>query len=332
MSRHQFIHAAALCAAILVLLLGVVGCVPRAVRVDQTTAEVPQAANAMAAMEPPDYATAEPPPPPPPPPPPATQTCPDGSVVLATDACPIPPSPPPPHPMYSAGYAMGTGEAAPTQHAGRGETAAIKIDNEPFAGLGAFVKPPAWIVDKSYTLEFVVGKDEAGLGAVSQNHELTARSNIWMAQTMRVTLDPNPDFAIAPQNPDQEIQQLSPDKTANWFWNVTPHRSGKFTLVARVQAVRLGPDGEPMRDAAGNPMGRFYPAQTVEVQVRVATKTKVIGAIGDAGTYSDALGKMFGSWKKMLGALVGLIGAVAAVIVAIRKLREGSAGEPAKPA
>ena len=39
---------------------------------------------------------ASPPPPPPPPPPPATQTCPDGSVVLATDTCPLPPPPPPP--------------------------------------------------------------------------------------------------------------------------------------------------------------------------------------------------------------------------------------------
>ena len=38
------------------------------------------------------------PPPPPPPPPPATQTCPDGSVILATDPCPVPPPPPPPPP------------------------------------------------------------------------------------------------------------------------------------------------------------------------------------------------------------------------------------------
>lgn len=42
--------------------------------------------------------TIEPAPPPPPPAPPATQTCPDGSVVLATDACPVPPPPPPPPP------------------------------------------------------------------------------------------------------------------------------------------------------------------------------------------------------------------------------------------
>lgn len=32
------------------------------------------------------------------PPPPATQTCPDGTVILASDACPVPPPPPPPPP------------------------------------------------------------------------------------------------------------------------------------------------------------------------------------------------------------------------------------------
>lgn len=35
---------------------------------------------------------------PPPPALPATQTCPDGSVILATDSCPVPPPPPPPPP------------------------------------------------------------------------------------------------------------------------------------------------------------------------------------------------------------------------------------------
>jgi len=39
-----------------------------------------------------------PPLPPPPPAPPATQTCADGSVILATEACPAPPPPPPPPP------------------------------------------------------------------------------------------------------------------------------------------------------------------------------------------------------------------------------------------
>jgi hypothetical protein len=41
-------------------------------------------------------APAPPPPPPPPPAAPATQTCPDGSVILATSTCPAPPPPPPP--------------------------------------------------------------------------------------------------------------------------------------------------------------------------------------------------------------------------------------------
>ena len=34
----------------------------------------------------------------PPPPPPATQVCPDGTTILATDTCPAPPPPPPPPP------------------------------------------------------------------------------------------------------------------------------------------------------------------------------------------------------------------------------------------
>lgn len=46
-------------------------------------------------------------PPPPPPAPvveaPATQTCPDGSVILATAACPAPPPPPPPPPPATQG-------------------------------------------------------------------------------------------------------------------------------------------------------------------------------------------------------------------------------------
>ncbi len=44
--------------------------------------------------------------PPPPPPPPATQTCPDGSVILATDVCPAPPvyvPPPAPEPVPERG-------------------------------------------------------------------------------------------------------------------------------------------------------------------------------------------------------------------------------------
>ena len=44
-----------------------------------------------------------PPPPPAPEPVPASQTCPDGSVILATDVCPAPPPPPEPAPVPSPG-------------------------------------------------------------------------------------------------------------------------------------------------------------------------------------------------------------------------------------
>lgn len=53
--------------------------------------------NSREAVEP-IPAAAPAPPPPPPPAAPATQTCPDGSVIEATAACPAPPAPPPPPP------------------------------------------------------------------------------------------------------------------------------------------------------------------------------------------------------------------------------------------
>ncbi|MEO6113494.1 MAG: TonB-dependent receptor [Sphingomicrobium sp.] len=56
------------------------------------------------------FASSPPPPPeptadlpPPPPPPPASRTCADGSVILATEACPLPPAPPPPAPEAERG-------------------------------------------------------------------------------------------------------------------------------------------------------------------------------------------------------------------------------------
>ncbi len=52
--------------------------------------------NSSAPAPAPVPAAAPAPPPPPPPAAPATQTCPDGSVILATSACPAPPPPPPP--------------------------------------------------------------------------------------------------------------------------------------------------------------------------------------------------------------------------------------------
>lgn len=54
--------------------------------------------SSRAAARPEPAALPAPPPPPPPPAPPPTQTCPDGSVIDATSACPSPPPPPPPPP------------------------------------------------------------------------------------------------------------------------------------------------------------------------------------------------------------------------------------------
>ena len=56
------------------------------------------------APPPPPPVVEAPPPPPPPPAPPATQTCADGTVILATATCPAPPPPPPPAPAPERGF------------------------------------------------------------------------------------------------------------------------------------------------------------------------------------------------------------------------------------
>ena len=318
MSRSNFVLITVLAVA-LIFLVGVTACAPVRINggedmnmsaedggIDMNAVEVDVGENAMA--------TVEPPPPPPPPPPPEPER--DGPEDM-----PVTGSAP-----HSAAHGSPPSMALPATDTS-GEAAAPEVDNRPFRGLGAFVKPPVWKVGNSYSLEFVVGQNEAGLQSVSERRAVTTPAGIWMAPTMRVTLDPNPNFEIAPQNPDQEIQELSPDRTAAWFWNVKPLKPGTFTLVARVQALKRGPDGELLKGADGKLQGRFFPPQTVDVQVRVGARDKAIGAIGDATTFGEAIGAMFGSWQKMLAALAALITAAGTVWAAIRKFQ----GKPIRP-
>lgn len=321
MSHHGIVQAIAACAVALILLLGAMSCGSNRVvgagasPPTQSDSSGDYAENAMATIEP------------------------DAGENAMTTAEP-PPPPPPPAPERAEGgdeheYDLPAGAAAPhvprlrppATDTGPDEAAAPQADNKPFAGLGAFVQPPVWVAERRYTLEFVVGQNDAGLAAVSQNRALTGRSRIWMAPTMRVTLDPHPDFDIKPQNAEQEIQQLSPDRTANWFWNIVPHKAGKFTLVARVQAVIVGPDGEPLRDAQRRPRGRFYPAQQVDVQVKVGAQQGVMNALENAKKVGEASEGLFSSWQKALVALAALITAAGGVWAAVRKLQ----GKPIRP-
>lgn len=314
MSRHTVGHRAALLAIAIIMMCVVPACARRPVTAGDAAANVsadyPADMNASADDE--------------------------GMNAIEPMPMPVPmptatAEPPPPaalgyHPE-SAGHGVGTDGPRVRRVTRAAPAPAAERDNAPFAGLGAFVKPPVWTAGKTYTLEFAVGRDDAGLAAASQNHALTGRSRIWMAPMMRVTLDSHPDFDLTPQNADQEIQQLSPDQSANWFWNVVPHKAGRFTLVARVQAVTVGPDGEPVRDAQGRLKGRFYPAQPVDVRVRVDSRQGAINAIEGGTSIGEALGTMFGSWQKALIALAALITAAGGVWAAARKLK----GKPIRP-
>jgi hypothetical protein len=331
MGRQGIARLVANAAVALALLLGATACAPREVHAGNGHPG-DYGENAMASIEPPEYTTAEPPPPPPPPPPPMTQTCPDGSVSLATQACP----PPPPEPSSAGPPTMGTLRPRPVRPASADaasaepqppatDTGGEDVDNQPFAGLGAFVKPPTWTVGNRYTLQFVVGQEQATLAEVSEDRELTTARRIWMASTMRVTLDPNPDFEIKPQNSEQEIQDLSPDRTAAWFWNVRPLKAGDYTLYARVETLERGPDGQLIKGADGKLKSHAYPPKKVDIRVRVGTQQGVMNAIDNASSFGDAFTGLFQSWQKALVALTALIVAASGAWLAIRRW-----GKPAK--
>jgi hypothetical protein len=319
MTHYRMIHVVAMCAAALVFLLGVMSCSPTPSAVGSGPNGSEYGENAMETV---DY------------PPPSGN---GHGPKLDTPASRPPTAnghdgPPPPPLTFDPERCCaddipvaGSAHRTPNLAAPATDTVAEgpdPVDDATFKGLGAFVKPPVWKVGNSYSLEFVVGQTEASLKDVAEDRELMKARDILMAQMMRVTLDPHPDFEIKPQNPDQEIQELSPERTAAWFWNVKPLKPGKHTLVARVQALERGPDGELVKGPDGKLKGRFYPPRSVEIEVRVGKKAKALDAIGDASSFGDAFAGLFKSWEKMLIALTALIVAAAGLWAAVRKLRK----------
>jgi hypothetical protein len=327
MSRNWIVQAVAACAIALVLLF-TMSCARapmRGAEIDVNAVGVDVGENAMETVD--DY-----------PPPAANGHGPprNGHRPPTANGHSPPPPPPPATSMESGEVVLTSGSWTSRPRAARpalpatdtvAEGPAGDVDNRPFAGLGAFVQPPVWKVGNTYSLEFVVGQNERALSEVAENRRTTTARSIWMAPTMRVTLDPNPNFEIAPQNRDQEIQDLSPERTAAWFWNVKPLKPGKFTLVARVEALQRGPDGELIRGPDGKPRTRVYPPKTVEVQVKVGAGQGVMNAIENAKKVGEASEGLFSSWQKALIALAALITALGTVWAAVRKLQ----GKPIRP-
>ena len=292
---------AALAGLCLAFMLGAVACLPAGVPVSSSSGDY--AENAVATVDLPDYASAEPPPPPPAAPPETGSAGPEldrptPSVRVARASVPRRPA-----------------ELEPPAT----DTSGADADNEPFAGLGAFVKPPVWTAGSWYTLQFVAGQNQAALKDVSEDQELTTARGIWMARTMRVTLDPNPNFEVKPQNPNQEIQDLSPELAAAWFWNVKPLKPGSYTLFARVEVLERGADGQLIKGPDGKIKSHAFPPRKVDVKVRVGTQEGVMNAIDNASLFGDAFAGLFRSWEKALVALAALIAAASGAWLAFRK-------------
>lgn len=269
-------------------------------------------------------------PPPPPPPPPATQTCPDGSVILATDGCPVPPPPPPPPPPAPEADGGDDEPTAVLTPPATDTTADIPAEGPPEAvppaegppdvlpsphaqkGRGAFVDPGDMEVDNWHHLEFVVGRNEAALAEESEDQELTRSKAIFVAPLMRVTLLPDPDFEIKPQS--DVTQETGADRAASWQWMVKPLRGGSHALIAQVEVLERRPDGSIVSIETYK--------RRLAIRVRVGTWQGFLNALKGAATFGDILGTLFGSWGKTLTALTALIAAAVGLWAAIRKLRK----------
>jgi len=294
-----------------------------------------QSLHTISHAQPPPPPPPPPPPEPPPPPPPATQTCPDGSVILATDACPtLPPpetasegpttSPTPPvvhdgpsemalPPAPATDTGPGPGAPGPDEAAAPAEGPPIVLSSTaPQKGRGAFVNPGDMEVNNWHRLEFVVGKTEAALAEESENQELGQSKGIFVAPLMRVTLEPDPNFEIRRQSPD--VQETGGDLAASWQWSVKPLNGGNHALIARVEVLDKQPDGSLIASETYT--------RRLQVTVHVGTWQGFLNALKGAASFGDLLGTLFGSWGKTLTALTALIAAAAALWAAIRKLRK----------
>jgi len=273
-----------------------------------------QLATVTAAPSPPP-----PPPPapgetPPPPPPPATQSCPDGSVILASEQCQAPQgataAPGSADPTGAGAGAVPPGQSPSATTASPGPAPAP--DAKP--GVGGFVAPGDMEVDSWHEVQFAVAPDAVQLQVQVEGQTLAGQKPIYVAPVMRVTLLPNPDFDV--QAKTNAVQVIGNDLASTWLWSVRPHKGGKAMLDALVEVGRMN----------GN---QFVPADSytrhVPVLVKVGTWQGFLNALKNASTLGDALSTLFTSWDKTLIGLTALIGAVGGLLIAIRKLGKGKA-------
>ena len=265
---------------------------------------------------PPQPSPSPPPPPPPPPPPdsspppPATQSCPDGSVILTTEACPAAATP---DVAATPGPPVATPAGDDPAPPGQPSPATVPPPDPAPApgakpGVGGFVAPGDMQVDNWHEVQFAVAPDVVQLQVQVEGQALAGQKPIYVAPVMRVTLLPNPDFDVQPKT--SAVQVIGNDLASTWLWSVRPHKGGNATLDALVEVGRM----EGNQFVASDSYTRHVP-----VRVKVGTWKGFLAALQNASTLGDALSTLFNSWGKTLIALTALIGAVGGLVLAIRK-------------
>lgn len=187
--------------------------------------------------------------------------------------------------------------------------------DEPEEGLGAFVDPGAMVLGNWYPLQFIAGPDQDSLPGEAPGANLTNSQQVYISQTMRVTLLPNPNFEMQPTTP--AVQDTGRDRTETWQWNLRPLHDGMHKLSVRVEAGKKRP-------------GRGFDAwdsrtRQVSIRVKIGTWEGFVRAIGRATTAGNLLATLFASWEKTVTALVALIIALSALRLAIKNWRRPNA-------
>lgn len=197
-------------------------------------------------------------------------------------AAPPPPPPPAPEADGTANVANASANVAETQ-----------VEE----GLGAFVKPPEVMrPNKWYKIDFIVAVNQGEMKTEADDENTTAPKKVYIAPTMRVTLQEDANFHMKMLTP--EVQPLG--QAATWSWNVMALREGTFVLEAKVT---------PQVGAKSKTYTR-----KVSVQVKVGPWERVLTDIDKGKSLGDKLQAFFTSWKGALVAFLAFLGVLTTVL------------------
>ena len=296
--------------------------------------------------------SAAPPPPPPPPPPPATQTCPDGMVILATDGCPSPPPPPPPEPESSGPPLDGLPPTANGGGHGNGSTVSPGRPRDRMTGRPTPRSSLATENRDDDLTEVAEGPSGDEVAAVASQPEdgdiLKGRGafinpgdmNVGLWYPLRFVV--GPDEAAIKDEAGSQLLATSETVFVGDIMQVTLLPNRNFDIEPKTSArTRTGIDKSaswswnvsPKRDGSHSLEAKIEvlrlvngkyevvdeKTRNVAIKVKVGTWQGLMNALTNAASLGDVLTTLFNSWRGTFAALTALAVAAWGAWAAIRR-------------